>query len=165
MQTAFVRPGVMLTVVGGSSVTKYKGFLVGVNPMECNTTQHHILVLEDDSSISELLSWILSDAGYQVTRVDTLQGARRACSQFRPDVIIADLLLPDGLGSDLVAEITSRQNGDSPPSIVMSAVPQARYHADAAGADLCLTKPFDLVELLDAISGFTECDSVELQPQ
>jgi DNA-binding response OmpR family regulator len=132
--------------------------------MGLTAVKTHILVLEDDSSISELLSWIFEDAGYEVTCVGSLREARRVCSTMTPDVIIADLLLPDGLGSDLVYEITSKYNGNSPPSIVMSAVPQARRYADAAGARLCLTKPFDLTELLDAIAGLTESDSRELQP-
>jgi DNA-binding response OmpR family regulator len=132
--------------------------------MGLTAVKTHILVLEDDSSISELLNWILVDAGYEVTCVESLRDARRVCATMRPDVIVADLLLPDGLGSDLVYEITSTHNGNSPPSIVMSAVPQARQHADAAGAHLCLTKPFDLTELLDAIAGLAESDSRELQP-
>ncbi len=118
-------------------------------------TEEHILVVEDDSSIAELLTWILNDAGYSVTWVDSLREARRYCSKALPDVIIADLLLPDGLGSDLVHELTRTYNGSSPASIVMSAVPQAKQHADAAGASLCLTKPFDLTELLESISHLT----------
>lgn len=118
--------------------------------------KQHVLVLEDDSSISELLNWILSDAGYRVTCVNTLRSARKACEESLPDVILADLLLPDGLGSELVYEITAKYNGSSPVSIVMSAVPQAGKHASAAGANLCLTKPFDVTELLDSISDLTK---------
>jgi DNA-binding response OmpR family regulator len=132
--------------------------------MERTAATHHILVLEDDSSISELLTWILSDAGYEVTCADNLREARRVCEHSTPDVIIADLLLPDGLGSDLVQEVHRERDGRGPASIVMSAVPQAQRHAEEAGAHLCLTKPFDLGELLDAISGLTGSGSRELQP-
>jgi DNA-binding response OmpR family regulator len=132
--------------------------------MERTAARQHILVLEDDSSISELLTWILTDAGYEVTCVASLRDARAACAETIPDVIIADLLLPDGLGSDLVDELTTKLNGEAPKSIVMSAVPQARRHAAAAGANLCLTKPFDLTELLEAISGLNNSGSRELQP-
>lgn len=127
--------------------------------MERNAERQHILVLEDDTSISELLTWILTDAGYEVTCVSSLREARRACSNSIPDVVIADLLLPDGLGSDLVYELKANLNGSAPRSIVMSAVPQANQHAHAAGANLCLTKPFDLTELLEAISGLNNSDS------
>jgi DNA-binding response OmpR family regulator len=131
----------------------------GVFEMSQRDGTIQVLVLEDDASISELLNWILMDAGYQVTCVDNLQAARRECAQLMPDVIIADLLLPDGLGSDLVGEVNSASNGNSPISIVMSAVPQARRRAEAAGADLCLTKPFDLAELLESISEMIDSES------
>ena len=133
--------------------------------MEPTTAKHHILVLEDDFSIAELLAWVLSDEGYRVTCCDSLRDARRVCAQSTPDVIIADLLLPDGLGSDLVYEVRQEHNGNSPSSIVMSAVPQAQRHADAAGAQRCLTKPFDLSELLDVVSNFTGTGNRGLQPQ
>lgn len=114
-----------------------------------------ILVLEDDRSISELLVWVLSEAGYQVTAATTVREAIRICRDRVPDVIVADLLLPDGMGSDLLDELRTRENGDSPPSIVMSALPHARKHAQAAGARHCLSKPFDLTELLDTVSRLT----------
>lgn len=133
--------------------------------MERTTARHHILVLEDDTSIAELLTLILSDEGYRVTCCDSVRDARRVCDQSTPDVIIADLLLPDGLGSDLVRDVCQEQNGNGPASIVMSAVPQGQRYADAAGAQRCITKPFDLSELLDVISGFTETGARELQPQ
>lgn len=136
----------------------------GVIPMELTAAKSHILVLEDDSSISELLTWILTDAGYVVTVARSLREARRVCARAMPDVIIADLLLPDGLGSDLVYEIKSKHNGSSPASIVLSAVPQAPQRAAAAGAHLCLSKPFDLTELLDSIAGLTGSESRVLQP-
>lgn len=133
--------------------------------MERARTQQHILILEDDCSIAELLVWILSDAGYRVTCVQSLREARRVCAQSLPDVIIADLLLPDGFGSDFVGEMTSAYNGSSPASIVLSAVPEAHYYAHAAGANLCLSKPFDLADLLDSISRLLGSGKYELQSQ
>jgi DNA-binding response OmpR family regulator len=115
------------------------------------TSNTHILVLEDDFSIAELLSWILTEAGYRVTCASTLQEAREIAENDKPDLIIADLLLPDGLGSDLLYEMARSHNGTRPPAIVMSALPQARQQAEAAGAQLCMTKPFDLAELLEAV--------------
>jgi DNA-binding response OmpR family regulator len=131
--------------------------------MERYEQRLNVLVLEDDSSISELLTWILTDAGYEVTTVDSLRDARRVCATTTPNLIIADLLLPDGLGTDLIYEISRTHNGSSPPSIIMSAVPQAQRHADAAGAKMCITKPFDLAELLDAIQELTNQQAPELQ--
>jgi DNA-binding response OmpR family regulator len=120
------------------------------------TKQRHILVIEDDTSIAELLAWVLAEAGYRVSSAGSLREARRICGQFKPDVIVADLLLPDGLGSDLLYEMVNKHNGSRPPAIVMSALPQARQHADAAGAQVCLSKPFDLTEFLEAVRQLLE---------
>ena len=114
--------------------------------------QRHVLVLEDDSSIAELLYWILTEAGYSVTCVERLDEARRICKESTPDMIIADLLLPDGLGSELLSEMGSERPDGHPPAIMMSALPQARHHAESVGAQLCLMKPFDLGEFLEAVS-------------
>lgn len=114
-----------------------------------------ILVLEDDRSISELLVWVLSEAGYHVTAATTVREAIRICGEHVPDVVVADLLLPDGMGSELLEELRARADGEGPPSIVMSALPHARRHARAAGARHCLSKPFDLTELLDTVSRLT----------
>lgn len=115
----------------------------------------NILVLEDDRSISELLVWVLSEAGYQVTAVSTVREAIKVCREHVPDAIVADLLLPDGMGSELLNDLRESRDGESPPSIVMSALPHAHRHAEAAGARHCLQKPFDLTELLDTVSQLT----------
>jgi CheY-like chemotaxis protein len=57
--------------------------------------KRHILVLEDDNSIAELLSWVLSEAGYEVTCAGNLRDARQVCVSTDPDILIADLLLPE----------------------------------------------------------------------
>lgn len=132
--------------------------------MERSTEKKHILVLEDDSSISEILAWILTDAGYRVTSVTTVRDARRECEEALPDVVIADLLLPDGMGSELVEELGTRWGKSSPPTILMSAVPQVHRKAEASGASICLTKPFNLSELMDAVAHLNNSGSPELQP-
>ncbi len=131
---------------------------------QTGSEQQHILVIEDDESISELLYWILTDAGYQVTCAASLNDARKVIDDELPDLIIADLLLPDGLGSDLVSEIRRRFPDRGPDAIVMSAVPQAERHAAEAGARRCLTKPFDLGELLGIVADSAGSGSRELQP-
>lgn len=134
--------------------------------MQQNTSQpsgSYILVLEDDRSIAELLVWVLTEAGYNVTAASTVRDAIRICQDRIPDVIVADLLLPDGMGSELLDDLRSRLPGNVPPSIVMSALPHARRSADEAGARRCLPKPFDLSELLDAVSQLSRRRNGSLQ--
>lgn len=105
-----------------------------------------ILVVEDDASIAELITWALDDAGFEVRTAITVAEALRVCEQSLPDLIVADLLLPDGLGSELVCRIRERTGHHAVATLLMSAHPRAQEHASSAGADACLQKPFDLDE-------------------
>jgi DNA-binding response OmpR family regulator len=54
-----------------------------------------ILIVEDNSDLSQLLAFYLSNAGYEISRAKNLkQGIRKALAE-RPDLIITDLYLPD----------------------------------------------------------------------
>jgi DNA-binding response OmpR family regulator len=106
-----------------------------------------ILVLEDDPAISELLELALTDSGSRVVTAASLREARKRCKERMPDLIIADLLLPDGLGTDLVQDLSYVDEDRRPPSIILSALSQAKNHARSVGADRCYMKPFDLDEL------------------
>ncbi len=115
-----------------------------------------ILVVEDDPSIAEFLVWALSEAGFEVRSAPTIADALQALDGTSPDVVVADLLLPDGLGSDLVRQVRLRGNGDSVATVVVSAHPRAPEHAAAAGADACLPKPFDLDDFYRTIQALVE---------
>ncbi|MBN1912515.1 MAG: PAS domain S-box protein [Pirellulales bacterium] len=64
----------------------------------------HILMVEDDPSHAELVSNALEsrDARIRVTRAPTLEAARRELAQGQYDLVLADLFLPDGQGTDLI---------------------------------------------------------------
>jgi len=54
-----------------------------------------ILIVEDNSDLSQLLAFYLSDAGYEISRAgNSAQGISKALAE-RPDLIITDLYLPD----------------------------------------------------------------------
>jgi two-component system KDP operon response regulator KdpE len=90
---------------------------------------------------------ILNDAGYDVTQTVTVAEAQDAASRQQPDAAIIDLLLPDGNGLELCAELRSRS---TMPIIVLSALEEEDQKVQAlrAGADDYLTKPFAARELL-----------------
>ena len=110
-----------------------------------------ILVVEDDKSIAELISWILSDAGFVVYTASTVAAAMERFEEIHPDLVVADLILPDGLGSELVLMLRHRAT-ECPATLMMSAHPKAIEHAQKAGADACLPKPFDLDEFYQTVS-------------
>jgi len=67
--------------------------------------QHHVLVIDDEPDILELLELTLSRMGLQVTTAENLRTARRALADGSFSFCLTDMRLPDGNGLDLVREI------------------------------------------------------------
>src|SRR5258706_12276218 len=64
----------------------------------------HILVVDDEVGIRELLSEILADEGHQVSVADSAGEARRQRERQRPDLVLLDIWMPDTAGITLLKE-------------------------------------------------------------
>ena len=109
-----------------------------------------ILIVEDDTSISNLIATILSANDYDAMTVRTGGEAVTAISSHCPDVILLDLGLPDMNGSDILKFV---REWSACPIIVISARNHERDKVNAldAGADDYIVKPFGTSELLARI--------------
>ncbi|HET9017892.1 MAG TPA: response regulator transcription factor [Thermomicrobiaceae bacterium] len=116
--------------------------------MAVQAATQRILVVEDDPSIAEVITWALGDAGFAVRTAPTLTEALSIIGHDEPDLVVADYVLPDGLGSELVRRVRERHRA---ATLMVSAHPGARAQASAVGADACLQKPFDLDEFFETI--------------
>jgi len=112
-----------------------------------NDQRKHVLVVDDEPQIVRGLRVILRDAGYDVEAATTKQEALDAVAARPPDAVVLDLVLPDGSGVDVCAEI---RTWSGLPIIVLSAVGDEREKVRAldVGADDYITKPFGTDELL-----------------
>jgi DNA-binding response OmpR family regulator len=110
-----------------------------------------VLVVEDDKGIAELITFVLEDAGFIVYTEGEISSALRTFNVCHPSVVITDLMLPDGLGSDLIVQVRHRDWSSEVRSILISAHPQAREHAVASHADAYLSKPFNLDDLYQTV--------------
>ncbi|WP_419808200.1 nitrogen regulation protein NR(I) [Sphingomonas sp.] len=112
-----------------------------------------VLLIEDDAAIRTVIVQALRRAGHEVEAVDTLEAARRALAIRAPDVLVTDVVLPDGDGLDHLAEVTDRH--PELPVIVLSArnTLTTAVRATEAGAYEYLPKPFDLDNLTRAVAG------------
>lgn len=108
----------------------------------------HILVIDDDIHISDMLFEILSKEGYKVSRAYSGTEAILFLSNQTPDLILLDLMLP-GLGGE---EVLKKINAS--PVIVLSAKSDIndKVNLILGGAADYITKPFDTDELLARIS-------------
>jgi len=106
-----------------------------------------ILVVEDDPVLSDGLKVGLGLAGWTVDNVSRLDDARAAVGGMCFDMIVLDLMLPDGSGLELLSEMRAR--GDATPVLLLTAIDETpdRIRGLDAGADDYLGKPFDLDEL------------------
>ena len=106
-----------------------------------------ILVVEDDTAISNLIATTLETQHYQYHRAKTGAGAVMDALSYRPDVMLLDLGLPDMDGVEIIKKIRGWSNL---PIIVVSARSEDsdKVAAMDAGADDYLTKPFSVEELL-----------------
>jgi len=112
-----------------------------------NQNPQHVLVIDDEPDIRELLDLTLSRMGLDVTTVEDLGEARRALQQGRFSFCLTDMRLPDGNGLDLVEEISV--NHPNLPTAVITAHGKIEdaVHALKIGAFDFVSKPVDLAVL------------------
>ena len=109
-----------------------------------------ILVVEDDRDLCELLEYNLSRSGYEVKIAGRVSEARAALAESRPDLIVLDVMLPDGDGFDYCRELRADQAMRAVPILFLTARSQEidKVLGLEIGADDYITKPFSPRELL-----------------
>lgn len=117
-----------------------------------------ILVVEDDPSILNMIRLALGDAGFHVRTATSVESAVRICREKSPDLVVADLLLPDGLGTEVVRRLHEMKGADAPPTIMVSAHPHVQEKAADVGVSACLPKPFDLYEFYQTVDTLMHTD-------
>lgn len=110
-------------------------------------TPASILLVEDDTSIASVQTDVLESTGYQVRSVATGAAARAILEEFRPDLIILDLVLPDEDGLVLCSLL---KNIAQVPILICSGTQRKRdaFLSLKLGADDFIAKPFDIYDLL-----------------
>lgn len=106
-----------------------------------------LLVVEDDEVLSDGLKVGLNMLGFTVDAVGCVADACEAVAVDRFDAVVLDLMLPDGSGLDVLAQL--RASGERTPVLLLTARDEVgdRIAGLDAGADDYLGKPFDLDEL------------------
>jgi CheY-like chemotaxis protein len=108
--------------------------------------------VDDDTSILDTVTAILSGEGYDVVSAATGQEALDAVARSRPLLILLDMRMPVMDGWAVARAL--RAQGSSIPIVVMTAAESAKRWADEVGAEGYLAKPFGLDELLTIVERF-----------
>lgn len=110
------------------------------------TPKPHILVVDDDSRLRELLTTYLRDQGFAVTAAVHAADAAAKLALFQFDLIVLDVMMPGETGTGFLR----RERGNLPPVLLLTAMTGTddRIGGLEAGADDYLAKPFDPRELV-----------------
>jgi two-component system phosphate regulon response regulator OmpR len=108
----------------------------------------HILVVDDDRRIRELLRSYLAQHGFRVSVAGNAAEARERMRGMEFDLIVLDVMMPGETGNELAASLRSEKTGV--PILILSALadPADRIRGLMSGGDDYLAKPFDPQELL-----------------
>jgi len=109
----------------------------------------HLLIVDDDDRIRELLKEYLARQGYRVTGAAHAAAARRLMELIEFDLVVLDIMMPGESGLDLTTWVRSKADTSRTPVLLLTARGEAddRVEGLSRGADDYMTKPFDPREL------------------
>ncbi len=137
------------------------------NSQEVNQNVHRILVVDDESSISELVATSLKFVGFDVRTASSGSQALQIAQEFKPHALILDVMLPDQNGFEVCRQI--RSEGQKVGVLFLTAKDSVedKIAGLTIGGDDYVTKPFSLEELVARLrallrrTGVTEIESDE----
>src|SRR5262252_8142706 len=118
-------------------------------------TEPHLLVVDDDTRLAELLRRYLSDGGFRVTVAADASEARAQLASFAFDLVVLDVMMPVENGLELTRALRREERV---PILLLSAMaePEDRVNGLEQGADDYLAKPFEPRELVLRIRNILE---------
>lgn len=111
-----------------------------------------VLIVEDDANLRLALEDNLRDEGYEVQVAATVKAARASLAAHAPDVVVLDLMLPDGDGYGLCRELRAKGLPARVLMLTARTLEDDLVKGFEAGADDYLAKPYRLRELLARVA-------------
>jgi signal transduction histidine kinase/CheY-like chemotaxis protein len=115
------------------------------------------LVVDDDADARELIAMIIKKGGAEVRTAVSATEALTACDDWRPDILIADIGMPEEDGYTMMKKLRSRERerGGHIPAIALTAYGrhEDRLRALSVGYEYYVPKPVDPAELLTVLAG------------
>lgn len=113
-----------------------------------------IYSVEDDQDIAKIINVSLTKSGYQVYTFPDTKSFWDAFKKSKPDLILLDLMLPDGNGMDVLKTLRSNVENNDIKIIILSAKRMTMDKVEGldCGADDYIEKPFDILELISRVN-------------
>jgi CheY-like chemotaxis protein len=108
-----------------------------------------VLIVDDDRDLAASLSSTLSEAGYDVRQASNGREATELIVTTSPDLVLLDLMMPNGNGWDVLADLRNAGRENEVPVVVISAYASS----PPPGARALLRKPVTRDELLGVVEG------------
>lgn len=123
----------------------------GLTGQTCTVTPTKILVVDDEAYLADLVATALRYEGFETAVAGSGAEALASVARFGPDLIVLDVMLPDGSGLDACARL--RRDGCEAPVVFLTArdATEDKIKGLTVGGDDYVTKPFSLEELIARI--------------
>jgi len=130
-------------------------------------TQPHVLMVEDEPAIAELLRFTMQGAGFATTLAIDVEQARRQIAEALPHVVLLDWMLPDSSGLALLSELRRDARTAALPVIMLTAkgMEEDKVRGLNEGADDYITKPFSPKELVARVQALLRRKTPEVGSQ
>lgn len=112
-------------------------------PTTSNPIMKQVFIVEDDPDIRELIEFLLKRRKYKVESFSTAKGFRAGIRLSKPDLILLDIMLPDGNGLDLCRDLNTNIETCDIPVVLMSAHTAIDISEEMCARDF-IQKPFDV---------------------
>jgi DNA-binding response OmpR family regulator len=116
----------------------------------------HVLVVDDEPTIRELVADALRESGYHVDTARDGAEALDLVSRRRPHAIVLDLMMPRMDGRTFVTRVRQTPHFAGVPILMVTAAYQAFEAAERMGATACMTKPFEIDDLIAMVDRLVE---------
>jgi DNA-binding NtrC family response regulator len=107
----------------------------------------NLLIIDDEASLRDFLTIVFEEEGWHVESAASLADGRAAIQRTEPDVVLCDLMLPDGSGIDLIRDVKAASPSIAFVMITAHTSTRSAVEALKAGAIDYIAKPFDIEEL------------------
>lgn len=117
-----------------------------------------ILIVDDEPAWLQILLYILRKKGYEVHGETNATDALKTLKEFKPDLIVSDVRMPDMNGFDFLDRVKHSKKNSNIPFVFVTAIDdyESRKAAQELGATDYLTKPFNEEDVVGILSKYID---------